>query len=111
VKLSPRQWLAVVLLAIFVYISISLAPPFVDNLRLQRYVEEITRSSPITPRSPEEVRSQVVQRARQLGMPVEAKDVQVEIAGARTRITVRYLVEVSIPGYTVKLHFAPSAGS
>lgn len=110
-KLSPRQWLAVALLAVFVYISASLAPYFVDNLRLQRYVEEITHSSPITPRSPEWVRAQVVQRARQLGLPVEANDVQVEITGARTRITVRYLVEVSIPGYTVKLHFAPSAGS
>lgn len=110
-KLSPRQWLAVALLAIFIYVSASLAPYFVNNLRLQRYVEEITRSSPISPRSPETVRSQVVQRARQLGMPVEANNVQVEIAGARTRITVRYLVEVNVPGYTVKLHFAPSAGN
>ena len=107
---TPRQWLAVALLAVFLYITASLAPYLISNLRLGRYVEELTQSPSTSSRSPEEVRAQVVERARQLGLPVGAKDVQVELTPTSARISVRYLVPVNLPGYTVKLHFAPSAG-
>ena len=107
---SPRQWLAVALLAVFLYITASLAPYFISNLRLGRYVEELTQSPGIPDRSPDEIRAQVAERARQLGLPVGASDVQVELTPATARIAVRYLVPVELPGYTVKLHFAPSAG-
>ena len=106
-KPTLRQWLAVLLLGVFIYITASLAPYFIANLRLQRFVEEITRSAPA---STGQLRVQVVERARQLGLPVEANDVQVESLPTSARITVRYLVKVDLPGYTVKLHFAPSAG-
>ena len=110
-KPGPRQWLAILLLGVFTYITASLAPYFVRNLRLQRYVEEITRSPEIMSQPSERVRAQVVERARQLRLPVEANDVQVELSKTSARILVRYLVEVNLPGYTVKLHFAPSGGS
>lgn len=101
-----RHGLAILLLGVFLYISGSLAPSFVRNLRLQRYMENLIRSVPIETRSPDWVRAQVVERARQLGLPVEADHVHVEGG----HIQARYLVRVDLPGYTVKLHFAPSAG-
>ncbi len=109
-KLHPRQWLAIVLLGVFFYITASLAPYFVANLRLQRYVEEITHAGDIATWPPERVRGQIVERARQLGLPVQANDVQVDTVQTSVRVTVRYLVRVDLPGYTVKLHFAPSGG-
>lgn len=105
-----RPWLAIVLLGVFVYITAGLAPYFIANLRLQRYVEEITQSAPAAAQTPERIRAQVVERARQLGLPVAANDVHVETLPTSARITIRYLVRVDLPGYTVKLHFAPSAG-
>jgi hypothetical protein len=105
----PRVWLAILLLAVFLYITGSLTPYFIANLRLQRYVVELTHSAGIAASTPAAVRAQVVERAHQLGLPVEVKDVQVDLSGSGARISVRYLVLVNLPGYTVKLHFAPGA--
>ena len=105
-KPSPRQWLALALLGVFVYLTANLAPYFIRNLRLQQSVEEITRSVGIPTQSPDAVRERVVARARQLGLPVEASDVQVAMSGNSVRISIRYVVKVDLPGYTVKLHFA-----
>ncbi len=109
-KPGPRQILALLLLVVFVYVSAGLLPYFIRNLRFQRYVENLTQSADLATQSPEQLRAQVIERARELGLPVEAGDVQVEGSGGSLRIAVRYVAPVEFPGYTVKLHFAPSAG-
>ena len=105
-----RQWVALVLLGVFVALLATLLPYLVRNLRFRKAVEEIARAAEITAQGPVNTRAQVLEHARRLGVPVTAGDVQVESAGGSTRILVRYVVEVSWPGYTVKLHFAPSGG-
>ena len=105
-----RPLLALLLLAIFVYIGAGVLPSFVRNLRLQRYVEALTQSGDISTRSPDQLRSQVLQRATELGLPVQAPDVQVERTTHAARVSIRYVVPVHFPAYTVKLHFSPSAG-
>jgi len=105
-----RRLLALSLLGLFVWILGSLAPFFLRNLRLQQYMENLTQAGQNDTRSADVVRAQVVERARELGLPVEAGHVQAELVGTRWRVSARYLVPVELPGYTVKLHFAPSAG-
>ncbi|MBI3697118.1 MAG: hypothetical protein HY238_20070 [Acidobacteria bacterium] len=109
-RLGIRQWVALVLLGVFVALVAALLPYFVRNLRFQRAVEEIARSPEITTLGPAHARAQVVEQAARLGLPVAVSDVQVEAAGGSVQISVRYVVEVAWPGYTVKLHFAPSGG-
>ena len=109
-KLGLRQILALLLLVVFVYLTAGLLPYFLRNLRFQRYVENLTQTAAAATQSPEQVRTQVIEHARELGMRVEAGDVQVEGSGSGLRIAVRYVAPVEFPGYTVKLHFAPSAG-
>jgi len=105
-----RQVLAVLLLGVFVYITGGLFPAFWRNLRLQRYVEGLTQTPGVAAQPPDHTRAQVAARAGELGLPVSSSDVRVEAAGASVHISVRYVMEVQFPGYTVKLHFAPSAG-
>ncbi len=109
-RLGVRQWVALVLLAAFVALLATLLPYFIRNLRFARAVEEIARSPEITALGPERARAEVLEQAKRLGLPVAASDVQVEAAGAFMHISVRYVVEVDWPGYTVKLHFAPGGG-
>ena len=104
-----RLAVAFLLLGVFLYISAGLTPYFLRNLRLQRSLEEITRSGEIFTQPEKSVRGQVMERARRLGIPVKEEDVQVEISQDREQMVVRYRVEVNLPGYTVYLHFAPSA--
>jgi hypothetical protein len=105
-----RQVLALLLFAVFLYLLAGLTPPFLRNLRLQRYLEALTQTPAVATQPPERTRAQVLQRAAELGLPVEASGVRVEPSGAAVRISVRYVLPVRLPGYTVKLHFSPSAG-
>jgi hypothetical protein len=105
-----RRGLALLLLGLFVAISGSLLPYFLRNFQLQQYMENLTQPGQIDSGSREAIRAQVVDRARELGIPVQASDVQVDVAGPTVRIAARYVVEVRWPGYRVKLHFSPSAG-
>jgi len=105
-----RGGVALLLGAVFVYVCAGLSPYFLNNLRLQQFVEELTQRSETATRPADSVQAQVVEKAKQLGLPVEAGQVQVEVSGGSARISVRYLVEVNLPGYTVRLHFSPAAG-
>jgi hypothetical protein len=53
----------------------------------------------------------VLKRAGELDLPVKADNVQIDRLGDGLRIDVRYFVRVSLPFYTVDLHFYPGAGS
>ncbi len=105
-----RQLLAVALLAVFGYVTAGLLPAFWNNLRLQRYVEALTHSAEVRTQPADAIRSQVVQRAGELGLPVAASDVQVERTETALRVSIRYVMPVRFPGYVVKLHFSPGAG-
>ena len=105
-----RQLLALLLLAIFVYITGGLFPAFWRNLRFQRAMETLTQTPGVLTQPAEQIRAQVLARAAEMGLPVEASNVQVEVMPRSVRIAIRYVQPVRLPGYTVKLHFAPSAG-
>ncbi|MBI3665875.1 MAG: hypothetical protein HY236_06560 [Acidobacteria bacterium] len=109
-KKRLRPALAVLLLGIFLYLGAGLAPYFIRNFRFARELAVITRSGKISAQPPERLRAQIMELARQQGIPIKEEDVLLEIAPAQDRITVRYRVEVKLPGYTVYLHFAPQAG-
>jgi hypothetical protein len=51
-----------------------------------------------------------VSRAANLGLPVRDGDVQITRVQDAIRINVLYLVHVDVAGYTVDLHFRPTAG-
>ena len=97
-------------LVILAAIGIVLAPPYVENWKLQRYVNELINDPGTAALQPEEVRGKIVSRARTLGLPVQDGDVQITRVQDAIRINVLYLVRVDVAGYTVDLHFRPSAG-
>jgi hypothetical protein len=53
----------------------------------------------------------VLNRAHELDLPVKADNVHIVRSSDGLRIDVRYFVRVTLPGYTVDLHFYPGAGS
>ena len=113
--MMPRERLlrtiaGVAVLLILVAIGIALLPPYVQNWKLQRYVNGLV-DDPATANQPSEVvRDEVVNRAVALGLPVHAADVQVTRPQDGVRIDVLYLVHVDFAGYSVDLHFRPAAG-
>jgi cell division protein FtsL len=99
-----------VLLALLAFGAL-FTPIYAANLKLQTYVEEITRRVASQQLSDDALRQDVLNRARQLNLPVKADNVQINRSTEGLRIDVRYFVRVTVPGYTVDLHFYPGAGS
>jgi hypothetical protein len=111
----PRARLArviagVAVLLILAAIGVVLTPPYVENWKLQRYVNELIDDPATAGQPPETTRAKVVNKAAALGLPVHDDDVQVTRSQNAVRIDVLYLVHIDVAGYTVELHFRPAAG-
>ena len=96
-------------LAVLGVFAAVLAPIYFRNLRLQRYVAEITQPAENQTQPDDTLRSLVVNKAHELSLPVKADNVHILHLGGKRRIDVRYFVRVTLPGYTVDLHFNPGA--
>ena len=105
-----RKIAGVAVLAILAVIGAMLMPPYIQNWKLQRYVNGLV-DDPATASQPSEaIRDKVVSRGEALGLPVHAGDVQVSRPQNSVRIDVLYIVHMDFAGYSVDLHFRPAAG-
>jgi hypothetical protein len=102
---------AVLVLAALLGFGVLFAPAYLGNLKLQGYVAEITRRVDSQNASDESLRQDVLNKARGLDLPVKEDNVHIVRINGVLRIDVRYFVRVTLPGYTVDLHFYPGAGS
>jgi hypothetical protein len=102
---------AVAVLAALLGFGVMFAPIYAGNLKLQTYVAEITHQVDSRKQPDAVLRQNVLNKARELDLPVKADNVQIIRSPEALRIDVRYFVRVSFPGYTVDLHFYPGAGS
>lgn len=108
--MTLRKIAGVAVLAILAVIGAMLMPPYIQNWKLQRYVNGLV-DDPATANQPSEViRDKVVLRGGALGLPVHAGDVQVSRPQNSVRIDVLYIVHMDFAGYSVDLHFRPAAG-
>ena len=101
-------WAVLALLGVFTAVF---APIYFRNLELQRYVADITQSVENQAKPDDALRSLVLQKAGELDLPVKADNVHILRSPDKLRIEARYFVRVTLPGYTVDLHFYPGAGS
>lgn len=97
-------------LALLVLIGARLLPLYLHNFQLQQFVEDTTRRVSSQNVSDDVLRTQVVEKAAELDLPIKAENVQVKHTAGSVRIDVRYAVQVDLPLYTVRLHFYPGAG-
>jgi hypothetical protein len=98
-------------LAALVFFAILFSPVYLRNLKLQSYVDGITHSVGNDKQSDAMLRSWVLKKANELGLPVTEDNVHIYRSAEGLQIDVRYSVTVHAPLYTVDLHFYPGAGS
>ena len=102
---------ACIVLAGLIFFAARFSPIYIHNLELQNYVGEIAAHSENAAKSDDLLRTWVLDRAQLLNLPVRPNNVQIVRSADGLRIDVRYIVRVTVPGYTVDLHFYPGAGS
>lgn len=88
-----------------------LVNPYLDNWRLQRYIETVALDTNRATQPEAVFAADVADHAARLGLPVSFDQVRVMKNDKRVYIEVRYFVRVDLMFYTVDLHFRPSAGT
>ena len=106
-----RLAVAIVLLAVFIVIAARLTPAYFHNHDLKTYIDEVAGSREGATLPVEMLRTRVISRARQLGLPVRGDQVRITRGTAGLSIEIRYAVPVDIYISTVDLHFHPRAGA
>ena len=102
---------AIAVLAALAGFGALFSPIYFHNLQLQNYVADLTHAVAVEKQPDEALRGKVLKRAAELELPVQADNVHIDRSGDGLRIDVRYFVRVSLPFYTVDLHFYPGVGS
>lgn len=101
-----RTTLAAALAVVLVYVLAMLIPPYLTNSRFQAYLEDAVAR----PAAPALLKTDIVNRAAQMGLPLQDGDVRVTPKpGNGMRVDVIYISRVDLSLYTVDLHFHPSA--
>jgi hypothetical protein len=108
---TPRLIAGAAVLLILIVLAVLLIPPYATNWKLQSYVNDLADETATAKRPEDAIRTQVVKKAVELGLPVHDDDVHVAISQGTVKIDVLYIVQVSVGGYAVDLHFRPAAGS
>jgi hypothetical protein len=106
-----RIAVAVLILAGLVFFLATFTPYYLRNFQLQRFVSDLTHRVENQTKSDDALRTWVVEKARQLQLPITEDEVHITHPPDGMRIDIRYFVKVDVPGYTVNLHFYPGAGA
>ena len=96
---------ALIVLAGLGWFALKFTPIYIRDRQFESLVADIA-ARPGAPAKPDEtLRTQVLERAHALNLPVMPGDVRILRSQQGLRIDVRYVVRVAVPGYTVDLHF------
>jgi hypothetical protein len=109
----PRWRIAasIIVLGVLGGFGVLFTPIYIHNLQLQQYVADLTHNAEAHSATDQSLRDNVLKKAGELDLPVKADNVHIDRVGDDLRIDVRYFVRVTLPLYTVDLHFYPGAGS
>ena len=110
---GARRWRVLAGIAVLVMLggmAVPLLPPYVENWKLQQYLNELLDDPATAGKSPEAIRANIVNQAGVLGLPVHGDDVRVTRSDKAFKVEVLYVVHVDLAAYAVDLHFRPAAG-
>lgn len=107
---TPRLVAGGIVIVLLLVVAGLLISPYIDNWRLQSYINDLADNPGVSKRPVGAVRSDVLNEAASLGLPVQSEDVQVSATTNGVKIDVLYIVHVDLLGYTIDLHFRPAAG-
>jgi hypothetical protein len=106
-----RLILGVMVLGSLAAVLLALAPVYLENYRLERYLREIARAPARASIPDETVRSEVLERAKRLHLPVKPSDIEITHQQGKMQVRMRYAVQMDFSLYQVDLHFHPGAAS
>ena len=100
-------------LAIGVWVSAELIPPYFSNYEFQDTLDTEARMGTYSTKGDEIIRDTVFRKAQDLELPITKDDIIVQRSGGigtgSVSISTDYTVHVELPGYPMDLHFHPES--
>lgn len=90
----------ILILAMFIYLGVKFVPVMINVYEFRDSIEEQARFATLPRHDDDMVKRNILQKARELALPVGAKDVQVSRTSGRIDIIVKYTVPIETPVYT-----------
>jgi hypothetical protein len=102
----------ILVVAAIIFAAYKLLPPYIANYQLQDSMEDLARQATYSGKiTEEEIRMQVLGQARDLGIPLEPEQVDVQRSGVTVAIGAHYIIPVDLLVRQVDLQFSPAAGN
>ena len=108
-RLKTLIWL--VILGSLIYVTIKVAPHFVNDFELKETMRSEARFGAAQHKSESDIRDDIFKKITELSIPVKREAIKIQTSSAFVTISVSYTVEIPLPGYVLKLDFSPSADS
>ena len=86
-----------------------LAPVYYRNYELEQYM--ISRLHRADRPSDDQLRTELMERAKSLHLPLISNDVRIQRRNGTTTLRTSYKIQVDLGLYSVDLHFRPEASS
>lgn len=94
----------ILLLAAIVYVLVKMIPPRVNAYEFRDYMETYARLDSWS-HTEEQTKKDLLEKAKSLDLPIQAKDITVERRGSRMRISAKFDVPVDLKVKTWVLHY------
>ncbi|MBI4443288.1 MAG: DUF4845 domain-containing protein [Acidobacteria bacterium] len=109
--LSVSAILSLLFVGVLIFLAFKLLPPYISNYQFQAAIEDMVRIATYSPVSEQEIRQTVMQRADEMGIMLDDRQVIVQKAKSSVNISVQYEVPVDLLAREIVLSFNPSAGN
>ena len=101
------------LLAMGVWVSAEMIPPYFSNYEFQDTLDSEARMGMYSTKGDDVIRDAVFRKAQDLELPLTKDDIKVQRTGGvgsgTVVISTDYTVHVDLPGYAMDLHFHPES--
>jgi hypothetical protein len=96
---------ALIVLGVGIYLGMKFVPVMINVYAFRDYLDEQAKFAALPHHDDEMVKNNILHKARELDLPVGAKDVLVERSSSRIDIRANYTVPVVTPVYTYNWEF------
>jgi len=106
-------FLAIILVVVALF---QVAPPIMANFSFQDDLRQVAMMAGANPqRTDDDVRNDVLRKAKEHDLPIDAKQVTVQRITTpglmAVYVAADYTVPINLPGYSFDMHFNPSSGN
>ncbi len=101
--------LFVALLVAMIFVGVKVIPILVNNFQFQDAIDSTARFASVNRQTPEDIRAEVLEKARNEDIPIAPKDIHIKSELGHVEIAADYSVTVNLGIYEWTLNFHPYA--